>query len=94
MSPELIAAWFGLPSAIAGALFGAVKVQRKVFRYLDRIDAAVKATEVRSVQLEHNGGSSMRDDALASRVAAETVLAIVQGVSERLDRHIEQHANQ
>jgi hypothetical protein len=92
VSPEHLTAWIGLPTAATALVVGVFRASRKAFRTLDRLEGALKTVEGRSVQLEHNGGSSMRDDAKAARTAAEAALAVVTRVEERVDRHLEQHA--
>lgn len=92
MSPEHLSAWIGLPTATVGLLVGALRVARKGFKAFDRVARAVNLIELRTMQLEHNGGSSLRDDAKAARGAAEAALAASERVETRLDRHLEQHS--
>lgn len=92
MSPTDIEAWIGVVTAGGALVAVSLRFTRKAFRAFDRLEAAVQLVEGRSVQLEHNGGSSMRDDVAAGRQAAQDALVVVKRVEERLDRHLEHHA--
>jgi hypothetical protein len=92
VSPDALTAWIGVPGAAAGLVYGIARLTSKVVHAFDRVAKAVTVIETRSVQLEHNGGSSMRDDAKYGREAAEAALAISTRLEERFDRHLEQHS--
>lgn len=57
--------WASLTTEIlAGlAILGVMdRTVRKVYRWVRRLTETIESTHTRSAQLEHNGGSSLRDD--------------------------------